>query len=52
MATMLVPKKGLPMLVRRIMIDADVTAMIATNGELGYSSNWQVFRVPYVRLVY
>ena len=41
METMLVPKGSLPMTVRRIMIDADVTAMIARNGELGYSSNWQ-----------
>ena len=42
MATTIVPKNQLPLLVRRIMIDADVTAMIARNGELGYSSNWQV----------
>jgi len=41
MATTLVTKNQLPMLVRRIMIDADVTAMIARNGEFGYSSNWQ-----------
>ena len=39
--TMLVPKAALPTTVRRIMIDADVTAMIARNGDLGYSSNSQ-----------
>jgi hypothetical protein len=33
------------MYVRRVMIDADITAMIARNGALGYSSNWQVLCV-------
>ena len=42
METLLVHARALPMYVRRIMIDADITAMISRNGSLGYSSNWQV----------
>jgi len=37
----LVPEESLPVVVRRLLIDADIAAMIASNGDEQYSSNWQ-----------
>jgi len=46
----LVPEESLPMIVRRLLIDADIAAMIASNGDEQYSSNWQE-RLKQLRLM-
>ena len=49
--TTVVPMKSLSLLVRRIVIDSDVAAMIAAGGEGNYSSNWQE-RLKQIRNVF